>query len=150
MRINDITQLERELLAALKEEYSFYQSLYILIDRQRDIIKFEKDEKLLDLFAEIERSHVRLKQSEQKIIFMREKNPKLFPLAATAPEVRKIVACISTLIRKNMNIVKENEEYLRERHTRIRTELDGLQHSSKIMKYLRETPQTALFVDSQN
>ncbi len=150
MRINEITQLERELLAALKEEYSFYQSLYILIDRQRDIIKFEKDEKLLDLFTEIERCHVRLKQSEQKIKFLREKTPKLFPLAATAPEVRKIVASITTLIRKNMNIVKENEEYLRERHERVRSELDGLQHSSKIMKYLRETPQAAHFVDSQN
>ena len=150
MRINEITQLERELLSALKEEYSFYQSLYILIDRQRDIIKFEKDEKLLDLFTEIERCHVRLKQSEEKIIFMREKNTKLFPLAATAPEVRKVVTSIITLIRKNMNIVKENEEYLRERHDRVRSELDSLQNSSKIMKYLRETPQTAQFVDSKN
>ena len=150
MRINEITELERELLSALKEEYSFYQSLYILIDRQRDIIKFEKDEKLLDLFTEIERCHVRLKQSEEKIIFMREKNTKLFPLAATAPEVRKVVTSIITLIRKNMNIVKENEEYLRERHDRVRSELDSLQNSSKIMKYLRETPQTAQFVDSKN
>ncbi|MCH7879075.1 MAG: flagellar export chaperone FlgN [candidate division Zixibacteria bacterium] len=150
MRINEITELERELLSALKEEYSFYQSLYILIDRQRDIIKFEKDEKLLDLFTEIERCHVRLKQSEEKIVFMREKNTKLFPLAATAPEVRKVVTSIITLIRKNMNIVKENEEYLRERHDRVRSELDSLQNSSKIMKYLRETPQTAQFVDSKN
>lgn len=150
MRINEITELERELLSALKEEYSFYQSLYILIDRQRDIIKFEKDEKLLDLFTEIERCHVRLKQSEEKIVFMREKNTKLFPLAATAPDVRKVVTSIITLIRKNMNIVKENEEYLRERHDRVRSELDSLQNSSKIMKYLRETPQTAQFVDSKN
>ncbi|MFQ5607308.1 MAG: hypothetical protein ACE5GA_05130 [Candidatus Zixiibacteriota bacterium] len=150
MRINEITQLERELLVELKEEYSFYQSLYILIDRQRDIIKFEKDEKLLDLFTEIERCHVRLRQSEEKITHLREKNPKLFPLAATAPDVRKVVASISTLIRKNMNIVAENEDYLRQRHERVRTELDSLKNSSQIMRYLRENAQAPHFVDSQS
>lgn len=150
MQYNQITQLERELVAALKEEYSFYQSLYILIDRQRDMIKFERDEKLLDLFGEIERCHQRLTKSEERITVLREKNPKLFPLAASAPDVRKLVTSITTLIRKNMSIVKENEEYLKERHSRVRNELDSLKHSSMIMKYLREPAHKSHFVDSRN
>ena len=46
---NAITQLEQTLLRILKEEYSFYQSLYILLDKQRDVIQFDRDENLLDL-----------------------------------------------------------------------------------------------------
>ena len=149
MQFNQITQLERELVTTLKEEYSFYQSLYILIDRQRDMIKYEKDDKLLDLYTEIERCHQRLKTSEEKITLLREKNPRLFPLAASAPEVRKLVTSISTLIQKNMSIVRENEEFLKERHGRVRDELDSLRRSSDVMKYLREPSQSAQFVDSK-
>lgn len=149
MQFNQITQLERELTSALKEEYSFYQSLYILIDRQRDMIKFEKDDKLLDLYTEIERCHQRLSKSEERIARLRESNPRLFPLAASAPEVRKLVTSISTLIQKNMTIVRENEEYLSARHGRVRAELDSLQNSSKIMKYLRASTGTPHFVDAQ-
>ena len=55
MEYNAISNLEQELVRVLKEEYSFYQSLYILIDRQKDLLKFEKEEKLLDIYTEIER-----------------------------------------------------------------------------------------------
>ncbi|MDZ4722876.1 MAG: hypothetical protein SGI97_03075 [candidate division Zixibacteria bacterium] len=48
MTTNAITQLERDLLTLLKDEYSFYQSLYILLDKQRDLIRFDKDDHLLD------------------------------------------------------------------------------------------------------
>ncbi len=137
-------------MSSLKEEYSFYQSLYILVDRQRDMIRIEKDGKLLDLFAEIERCHQRLKKSEEKITHLRAKNPRLFPLAASAPGVRKLVTSITTLVRKNMKIVKDNEEYLRSRYGRVRSELDGLQNSSKIMAYLRDRSSSALFIDSKS
>ncbi len=150
MEYNDITRLENELLLSLKEEYSFYQSLYILIDRQRDLIKFDKDEKLLDLFTEIERCHLRIKKSEEKVTMLRQKNPRLFPLAASAPEVKKVVSGIESLITKNMTLVQENELYLRERYGRLREELDQLQNSSKILQYLRENRPQQLFVDSKS
>ncbi len=150
MQYNEITLLERDLMSSLKEEYSFYQSLYILLDRQRDLIRIEKDGKLLDLFAEIERCHQRLKKSEERIPLMRVKNPKLFPLAASAPGVRKLVTGITTLVSKNIKIVRENEEYLRSRHGRVRSELDGLQNSGKIMAYLQDRSDSSLFIDSSS
>ncbi len=150
MQFNEITELERELMSTLKEEYSFYQSLYILVDRQRDLIRIEKDDKLLDLFAEIERCHQRLKKSEERLMLLRTKNPKLFPLAASAPGVRKLVTSITTLVQKNMKLVKENEDHLRARHGRVRSELDGLKNSSKIMVYLRERSDAPLFIDSKS
>jgi hypothetical protein len=78
MEYNSITQLEQELARVLKEEYSFYQSLYILIDKQRDLLKFEKEEKLLDIYTEIERCHERIRESEEKISMLRQSNPQRY------------------------------------------------------------------------
>jgi L-rhamnose mutarotase len=150
MEYNQITQLERELIFVLKEEYSFYQSLYILIDKQKDMVKFERDEKLLELFTEMERCHQRIQQSEIKIAELKDKNPKLFQIAASSPEVKKLVNSIMTLVKKNISLVKENEEYLKTRHDRIKNELKELQNSHKILRYMRETETAPLFVDGKN
>jgi hypothetical protein len=150
MEYNSITQLEQELARTLKEEYSFYQSLYILIDKQRDLLKFEKEEKLLDIYTEIERCHQRIQESEEKISMLRQSNPKLFHLAATAPEVKKIAQSIITLIRKDMELVKKNEEYASTRYGRIKDELKKLQNSNKILKYIRDMEDSPQFVDKKN
>ncbi|MEE8577675.1 MAG: hypothetical protein V3T31_10505 [candidate division Zixibacteria bacterium] len=146
---NAISQLEKELLVVLKEEYSFYQSLYVLLDRQRDMIKFDKDEKLLDLFAEIERCHMRIKKSEEKIECLKQKHPRLFKMAAIAPDVRKVVNGIITLVKKSVALVAENEEYMKARYERIKTELDELKHSDKIMRYIQTDIPSAQFVDGK-
>lgn len=150
MEYNAISSLEQELIRVLKEEYSFYQSLYILIDKQRDLLKFEKEEKLLDIYTEIERCQKRIISSEQKIGTLRQNNPKLFQLAASAPEVKKIAQSIVTLIRKNMNLVKENEEYASSRYQRIKDELNKLQKSNKIVKYIKGIELSPQFVDRKN
>ena len=146
---NAISQLEKELLTVLKEEYSFYQSLYVLLDKQRDMIKFEKDEKLLDLFAEIERCHMRIKSSEEKIQGLKEKHPRLFKMAAISPDVRKVVNGIVTLVKKSVALVAENEEYMKTRYDRIRVELGELKNSHKIMRYIQSDTQSAQFVDGK-
>jgi len=150
MEYNAISNLEQELLRVLKEEYSFYQSLYILIDKQRDLLKFEKDDKLLDIYTEIERCHKRIIESENKVGALQRDNPKLFPLAASAPEVKKVAQCIVTLVKKNMDLVRENEEYASSRYERLRTELKNLQQSSKIVQYIRDLDVTPQFVDRKN
>ncbi|MFZ5979601.1 MAG: hypothetical protein ACOYVF_03120 [Candidatus Zixiibacteriota bacterium] len=142
---NAINQLEQELLQILKDEYSFYQSLYILLDKQRDYIKYNRDEHLLDLYAEIERCQRRIQESENRIAEIRDRNPKLFRIAAIHPEVKKMVNCIVTLVKKNMGLVEENREYVTDRQERIKMELDELKNSRKILQYLRDvddiTPQ---------
>ncbi len=150
MEYNAISNLEQELLRVLKEEYSFYQSLYILIDKQRDLLKFEKEDKLLEIYTEVERCHRRIQESEQKVSALRRDNPKLFPLAASAPEVKKVAQCIITLIRKNMELVKENEEYATSRCERLQEALKELQHSSKIMQYIPDLDVAPQFVDKKN
>lgn len=147
---NAISRLERELVFVLKEEYSFYQSLYITMDRQRDSIKFNRDEHLLDLFAEIERCHQRIKKSETTVFSLKAKHPQLFRVAAAKPEVKKLVNSIATMVKKNMNLVAESEEYLRERYERIRSELGELKNSHKILQYMTEGEPSPQFVDGKN
>lgn len=146
---NAITQLEQKLLRILKEEYSFYQSLYILIDKQRDIIKYDRDENLLDLYAEIERCQRRIRESEAKVTAIRESDPRLFRLAAVYPEIRKTVNSIITLVKKNLMLIEDNKEYVTDRHARIKREMDELRTSSKILQYMADADPSPQFVDGK-
>lgn len=149
MEQNAISQLEKELIAILREEYSFYQSLYILLDKQKDLLRFNKDENLLDLFAEIERCHLRINKSEARITELKTRHPKLFKLASISPDVRKMVNSIVTLVKKSVNLVSENEEYLRARYNRIKNELGELKNSEKIMQYIQPETPTPQFIDGK-
>ncbi len=150
MEYNAISNLEKELLRVLKEEYSFYQSLYILIDKQKDLLRFDKEEKLIDIYTEIERCHRRIQESEEKITALKEDNSKLFPLAASAPEVKKVAQCIVTLIRKNIDLVRQNEDYAQHRYSRLQEELKELQRSSNLVKYIKDLEIEPQFVDKKN
>ena len=146
---NPITQLEQTLLRILKEEYSFYQSLYILLDKQKDLIKFDRDENLLDLYAEIERCQRRIRESEEKVTAIREQNPRLFKLASVYPEIRKTVNSIVTLIKKNLMLVEDNKDYVISRHQRIKAELEELRSSRKILQYMADVEPSPQFIDGQ-
>ena len=146
---NAISQLEQTLLAILKKEYSFYQSLFILLDKQRDMLKYDRDEHLLDLYAEVERCQQRIKESETKVTSLRNRNPRLFKMASIHPEIRKTVNSIITLVRKNIALVVDNQEYLTNRHERIKSEMNELRNSSKIMQYLTEEEPSPQFVDGK-
>jgi len=145
-----LNQLERELLGVLKEEYAFYQSLYIMLDKQRDQIKFNKDDRLLDLFAEIQRFHARIKKSDEKVALLRARDAKVFDMAASLPEVKKLTNSISTLIKRSIGIVTECEEYLQGRYDRIREELNKLKNSHKIVKHMADVDSSPHFVDGNN
>jgi hypothetical protein len=149
MAENTITQIERDLLKILNDEYSFYQSLYILLDKQRDLIKYDADENLLDLFSEIERCHVRIRESETKIGALKDRHPQAFKVASVHPEIKKLVNCIVTLVKKNLVLVGDNEQYVRDRHERIRQELETLQNSGKVFSYLQSQEPVSRFVDGK-
>ena len=144
-----LNQLERELIFILKEEYSFYQSLFIMLDKQKDLLKYNKEDHLLELFAEIERSYKRIKKSEDKISALKNKNPNIFRLAAVLPEVKKVVNSIVTLVKKNISLVQESEEYMNEKYQRIKSEIGDLKNSKKILQYMRDNEPSPQFVDGK-
>ncbi len=147
--MNAITQLEQTLLRILKEEYAFYQALYVLLDKQRDTIKYDRDENLLDLYAEIERCQRRIKESENKVTAIKEKDPRLFRLAALYPEIRKTVNSVITLVKKNVKLIEDNKEYVENRHDRIKSEIDELKNSRKILQYMADPEPSPQFVDGK-
>ena len=149
MSQNAISQLERDLIKTLNDEYSFYQSLYILLDKQRDLIKYNKDENLLDLFSEIERCHLRIRESENKIAAIKDRQPQAFKTASVHPEIKKLVNCIVTLVRKNISLVSDNEQYIRDRHDRLQSELEALKNSSKVFNYWKVSDPSPHFVDGR-
>jgi superfamily I DNA/RNA helicase len=140
---------DRQLQALLQEEYSFYQSLYILLDKQRDFIKYEKDDHLLDLYAEIERCQRRIKESEEKITALRGHDPAKFTGAIANADIKKLVNSITTLVKKNIEIVNDNDAIVRSRHDRIKGELEDLRTSAKIMRYLGTAESSPQFVDGK-
>lgn len=146
---NAISQLEQSLLKILKEEYSFYQSLYILLDKQRDTIKYDRDDNLLDLYAEIERCQRRIRESEEKVTAIRDNDPRLFRLASVYPEIRKMVNSIITLLKKNLGVIEDNKEYVVNRYDRIKTEMDELKNSRKILQYLADPEPAPQFWDGK-
>lgn len=147
MSSNAITMLERDLLTLLRDEYSFYQSLYVLLDKQRDLIKYDNESNLLDLYAETERCQRRIQDSEQKIASLREKNQQLFRVASAHPDIKKVVSSIMSLVKKNLDLVNENEAYISDRHRRIREELNSLRQSDKILRYLTDGEPSPHLID---
>ena len=150
MEQNAINRLEKELVVVLKEEYSFYQSLYVMLDKQKDLMRFNKDENLLDVFAEIERCHKRIKKSEEKITHIKNRDLKLFRLASISPNVRKIVNGIVTLVKKSITVVTENEEYMNMKYDRIKDELGELKNSEKIMQYMQTEDSSPHFINGDS
>lgn len=135
MEYSQVVELEEKLLELLRQEYSFYQSLYLLIDKQRDHLRFERDQKLLDLYEEIEQAEKRILDSEEKIAKLRNANRKIFNLAATSPEIKKIVSSIATLIKKNLAIIRENEDFASNKRIRILEELEQVKRMYKALAY---------------
>lgn len=149
MNQNAITVLEKELVTILKEEYTFYQSLYIVLDKQRDAIKYNQDEHLLDMYSEIERCQRRIRESEEKIEALKDRDERLFKLATVNPEIKRLVTSIVTLVRKTVGLIQSNEKFLRGRHERIRQELEELKNSRKILQYMSEGDPKPQFVDDR-
>lgn len=145
----NLKPFDKQIQSLLQEEYSFYQTLYILLDKQRDFIKYEKDDHLLDLYAEIERCQKRIKDSEDKITALRQHDPTRFSSILENVDIKKLVNSIATLLKKNIEIINDNDEIVRARHARIKHELDDLRQSAKIMQYLGAAEPTAQFLDGK-
>jgi len=147
MEYSQVVELEEKLLELLRQEYSFYQSLYLLIDKQRDYLRFERDQKLIDLFEEIERAEKRILESEEKISKLRNANRKVFNLAATSPEIKKLVASIATLIKKNLSIIKENEDFASTKRNRLREELEQVKKMYNVLAYKKSMQSRSKIID---
>ena len=136
----------RSLAALLREELGFYRSLYVLLDRQRDWLKYEKDSRILDIFDDVEKIKARIQESQEKIAGVHRKSPRLFEQALDTPEVHRLVENAVSLISKCVEVVAENESIAQGKRERLQTELRELADGERWYGALK-SPSAPRYVD---
>jgi hypothetical protein len=141
--------LEKEIIAILKDELSFYQSMFILIDKQKDCLRTGSGSELSRVFAEIGRFNRRIAESEKKLGDLMQKDGEAFLLAATNLEVRRLVDSVASILQKNLCLMKENEAFIADRQAAIREGLEELSKSRKMMETLSAFAPSKRLVDNK-
>ncbi len=128
--------IEKEIISILKDELSFYQSMFILADKQKDSLRADHDGELAQIFADIARFNRRVAESERRLKELLEKDRQNFALAASNLEVRRLITSITAILEKNLSLMKENEQFAVSRQEVIRSEVNELSRSSEMMELL--------------
>lgn len=128
--------IEKEIISILKDELSFYQSMFILADKQKDSLRADHDGELAQIFADIARFNRRIAESERRLKELLEKDRQNFALAASNLEVRRLITSITAILEKNLSLMKENEEFAVSRQEVIRAEVNELSKSGEMMELL--------------
>lgn len=116
----------RSLAALFREELGFYRSLYVLLDRQRDWLKYDRDSRILDIYDDIEKLKRRIQVSQEKILHVHRKDERIFGQVLETPEVTRLVDNIVSLLNKCLELVGENESIAGAKRERLRAELSEL------------------------
>jgi len=139
---------QRSLAALFREELGFYRSLYVLLDRQRDWLKYERDSRIIDIFEDIGKLNKRIQESHDKILNVRQTNREAFEHALAAADIARLVDNIVSLINKCMELAGENETIAAAKRDRLKAELSGLSDGGRFYGSLR-TKAAPRFVDQQ-
>jgi len=128
--------LEKEITSILKDELSFYQSMFILIDNQKESLRLGDGSELGKVFADIAGFNRRITDSEKKLGDLMERDRESFSLAASNLEIRRLVISMAAIVQKNVALMKENEEFVTSRQAAIQVALDELSKSQKMLETL--------------
>jgi len=138
MDFRSTASLEKEIISLLKDELSFYQSMFILTDKQKDYLKLGRDSELVQVYADITRFARRIAESEKRLAEIMHKDRKIFVLASSHLEVRRLVDSISTMVEKNIGLLKDNLSAASSREAFIQSELEELVKSRKLLTLFAE------------
>ena len=136
MDFRPTASLEKEIIALLKDELSFYQSMFILADKQKDCLKLGRDTELAQVYADISRFSQRIAQSERRLADIMQKDQKNFVLASSHLEVRRLVTSIAAIVEKNIGLLKDNLTAAESREAFIQSELEELHKSRQLLEQL--------------
>jgi hypothetical protein len=136
MDFRPTASLEKEIISLLKDELSFYQSMFILADKQKDCIKLGRDTELAQVYADISRFSQRIAQSEKRLSDIMQKDQKSFVLASSHLEVRRLVISIAAIVEKNISLLKDNLSAAESREAFIQSELEELVKSRRLLEEL--------------
>ncbi len=140
MDFRPTASLEKEIISLLKDELSFYQSMFILADKQKDCLKLGKDTELAQVYADISRFARRIAESEKRLSDIMQKDQKSFVLASSHLEVRRLVTSIAAIVEKNIGLLKDNLTAAESREAFIQSELEELIKSRRLLEQLGNRP----------
>jgi hypothetical protein len=140
-------ELHRELVYRLKRELTFYRSLYILIQRQRDAALRGAEAELAISYGELDPIMGGLKESQFVISAMREKEPKLFERAASLNPVPELVGQAHDILRATHNALEEGTTAAKEHYRKIQAELARLSKEHATLKAYRPVPKSGHLLD---
>ncbi|HEU4436153.1 MAG TPA: hypothetical protein VFR89_01720 [candidate division Zixibacteria bacterium] len=143
MDFRPTASLEKEIISLLKDELSFYQSMFILADKQKDCLKLGRDTELAQVYADISRFSQRIAQSERRLADIMQKDQKSFVLASSHLEVRRLVTSIAAIVEKNIGLLKDNLTAAESREAFIQSELEELHKSRQLLEQLAGRPENA-------
>lgn len=134
-------ELHRELVYRLSRELTFYRSLFLLIDRQREAAERGDETELALRYGELRTLLKGLAESQFAIKALREKEPKLFGKAVQLQPIPEIVQQASEILAASLAAVKESKRSARQHYRKLHAELAklGTEHKA-IQSYTGKAP----------
>jgi hypothetical protein len=134
MDYNAVRELQAELVYRLKRELTFYSSLYVLIERQRNAGAEGGERRLALSYAELNTIMGGLRESQFAISAMRRKEPTLFGRAVQMPPVPELVQRAEEVLTAARAALERETQTAQDQYQRLQAELRQLTEHHRTLK----------------
>jgi hypothetical protein len=140
-------ELHRELVYRLKRELTFYRSLFVLIQRQRDAAVRGAEAELALSYGELDTILAGLRESQFAISALKEKEPELFGRATRMEPVPELVAQAHEVLEATRRTLQEGQRAARSHYRRLQAELGRLEREHEALKAYHASPEPGRLLD---
>jgi len=140
-------ELQNELVYRLKRELTFYRSLYVLIQRQRDAAMRGAGADLVLSYGELDTIIAGLKESQFAIGALKDKEPELFVRACRMEPVPELVSQAHEILEASKAALEEGSRAARQQYRKLQAELGRLAREQETLKAYEPHPGTGRLLD---
>ena len=140
-------EFQKELVYRLKRELTFYRSLYVLIQRQRDAAMRGAEADLALSYGELDTIMAGLKESQFAISVLKDKEPALFGRATRLEPVPELVAQAHEILEASKAALEEGSKAARQHYRKLQAELGRLGREHETLKAYQSAPGPGQLLD---
>lgn len=140
-------ELQRELVYRLKRELTFYRSLYVLIQRQRDAALRGAEADLARSYGELDTILAGLRESQFAIAALKDKEPELFAKATRVDPVPELVTQAHEVLEATKTALAEGQQAAKAHYRKLQAELSRLDREDQALRSYQDAPQTGRLLD---
>lgn len=140
-------ELQRELVYRLKRELTFYRSLYVLIQRQRDAALRGAEAELARSYGELDTILAGLRESQFAVTALKDKEPALFAKAIAVDPVPELVAAAHEVLEATRTALEEGQRAARQHYRKLQAELARLGREDEALKVYQPSPRPDRLLD---